>query len=424
MLSLKSPNSKIMWSIKLVLIIVTLLSIANFTFEYGVKIISEQKTIDFPSFYWASDALFNHNVSPYDFNYLQSNTEKKIFPFLYPPPSVILFYPLSFFEYKNALIIYSIINHLAIIAAIFLLIKIFNYKYLSIQSLLLIIIIYNSYPLVENIYSGQVSVIVLVFLLIFILLRDTFQTIACFALALAIILKMYPIVILPVLLINKKYKLLIKTTSLLLLLTLGSTLFIPSFVWNDWLVNVVPSGGYGEYPEGLTDVSLFDNKGVNGVFAEILIKQDPSKITNYPVFAKAATYGICIGLVIITFLVVYKYIDQNDREALEKIVFVTLPLIFLIAPFSWTHHIITIYPTVIYLLMIYYQASLKKINLQMLFMILVILIIFKTSTVIEIFAAISLLWLMMLDVIIKQKSLLPSPQVVLQPSELPDLAAH
>ncbi|GAA5526733.1 glycosyltransferase family 87 protein [Herpetosiphon gulosus] len=420
MLSLKSPNSKIMWSIKLILIIVTLLSIANFTFEYGVKITSEQKTIDFPSFYWASDALFNHHVSPYDFNYLQSNTEKKIFPFLYPPPSVILFYPLSLFEYKNALVIYSIINHLAIIAAIFLLIKIFNYKYLSIQSLLLTIIIYNSYPLIENIYSGQVSVIVLVFLLIFILLKDTFQTIACLALALAIILKMYPVVILPVLLINKKYKLLITTTSLLILLTLGSTLFIPSFVWNDWLVNVVPSGGYGEYPEGLTDVSLFDNKGVNGVFAEILIKQDPSKVMNYPVFAKAATYGICIALVIITFLVVYRYIDQNDRKALEKIVFVTLPLIFLIAPFSWTHHIITIYPTIIYLLMIYFQASLKKPKLQMLFIILIILIIFKTSTVIEIFAAISMLWLLMLETIIKQKSLLPSPQIALQPSELHD----
>lgn len=420
MLSLTSPNSKIMWSIKLILIIVTLLSIANFTFEYGIKITSEQKTIDFPSFYWASDALFNHSISPYDFNYLQSNTEKKIFPFLYPPPSAILFYPLSLFEYKNALVIYSVINHLAIIAAIFLLIKIFNYKCLSIQSLLLTIIIYNSYPLVENTYSGQVSVIVLVFLLIFVLLKDRFQTIACLALALAIILKMYPIVILPVLLINRNYKLLIKTTSLLLLLTLGSTLFIPSFVWKDWLVNVVPSGGYGEYPEGLTDVSLFDNKGVNGVFAEILIKQDPAKIANYPVFAKAATYSICIGLVIITFFVVYRYIDQNAREALEKIVFVTMPLIFLIAPFSWTHHIITIYPTVIYLLMIYFQDSLKKLNLQMLFMILVILIIFKTSTVIEIFAAVLMLWLLMLEVIIKQKSL----QIALQPSESPDLAAN
>lgn len=424
MLSLTSPNSKIMWSLKLILIIVTLLSIANFTFEYGVKIISEQKTIDFPSFYWASDALFNHNVSPYDFNYLQSNTEKKIFPFLYTPPSVILFYPLSLFDYKSALIIYSIINHLAIIVAVFLLIKIFNYKYLSIQSLLLTIIIYNSYPLVENTYSGQVSVIVLVFLLIFILLKDKFQTIACLALALAIVLKMYPVVILPVLLINKNYKLLIKTTSLLILLTLGSTLFIPSFVWKDWLVNVVPSGGYGEYPEGLTDVSLFDNKGVNGVFAEILIKQDPAKITNYPVFAKAATYGICIGLVIITFFVVYRYIDQNDREALEKIVFVTMPLIFLIAPFSWTHHIITIYPTVIYLLTIYFQDSLKQLNLRVLFMLLVILIIFKTSTVIEIFVAVSLLWLMMLDVIIKQKSLLLHPQIAPRPSELPDLSTH
>lgn len=424
MLSLQSLNPKIIWSIKLILIIVILLSIKNLTFDYGVKITKEQKTVDFPSFYWASDALFNHNISPYNFNYLQSNTEKKIFPFLYTPPSVILFYPLSLFEYKDALVIYTIINHLAIILAIFLLIKFFRYKYLSIHSLFLTFVIYNSYPLIENMYSGQVSIFVLIFLLIFLLLRYKFQTIACLALVLAIILKMYPVVILPVLLINKKYKLLIKTTILLLLLALGSTLFIPSFVWKDWLVNVVPSGGYGEYPEGLTDLSLFDNTGVNGIFTEILIKRNSAKIADYPLFAKAATYSICLALVAITFFVVYKYIKKDDHEALEKIVFVTMPLIFLIAPFSWTHHIITIYPTVIYLLMIYYQDSIKKPNIQIVFIILILLIIFKISTVFEVFTAILTLWILMLEMIIKQKSLLLSPQVILQPSEVHDLATN
>lgn len=408
MLRANLVNPKLRRLILPILIIVVLLSVVNFTFEYGVKLANEQKTVDFPSFYWASDALFNHNVSPYDFTYLQSKTEKKIFPFLYPPPSTLLFYPLSLFEYKDALIIYTIINHSSILISIILIVKLFNFKYFSIQLLLLTFVIYTSYPSIENMYSGQVSNIVLILLLLFIILRDKLQTLGCFALALAIILKMYPIVVLPVLLLTKNYRLFARTTLLLIFITLSSLLIIPDFVWKDWLFNIVPTGGYGEYPIGLTDVHLFDNKGVNGVFAELLIKQDSSRISTYPVAAKVATYIICIFLTLVTFFVTYKYINQHDRDAIQKIIFVTMPLIFLIAPFSWTHHSITLYPTILYLMVVYCQSSMLKLDFRLILLLLGIVVIFKVSGVLEVFGVVLMLWLMMLDVIIKQRSLVPT----------------
>ncbi len=154
MLTPVKGNSAILRFIKPTLIIIAIVSFIQFTVIYGFMVAITKNMTDFPSFYWASDAFFNQGISPYNIKIIQSYFDKTIFPFIYIPPSILLFYPLSLMNYNNAFIVYLFINHIALLFFVLLLIKYFNIKLLSNQSLLLIIMIYNAHPILLNIDYG------------------------------------------------------------------------------------------------------------------------------------------------------------------------------------------------------------------------------------------------------------------------------
>ncbi|MFD3164786.1 glycosyltransferase family 87 protein [Herpetosiphon sp. NSE202] len=382
------------------LIITAIVSFIQFTITYGIIVGLEKQTLDFPSFYWASDVLFNHNISPYDVDYIQKYTGLAVFPFAYAPPSIIFFYPFSLLNYDSALILHLIMNHIFIIIFILLLNKIFRYKILSHQSLLLIIMIYNSYPMMQNVYFGQINIFIIVFLLLFVICEHDYPVLSSIMLSFAIIIKLYPIIILLILLISKKYKIFINTIISIVTISIISAITIPKFVWKDWILDIVPNGGYGKSPKGFSDPSYSYNKSFNGLFSRIFTKQqDAYQLMDYPLLAKIFTYSICILLCGITFFVVYKYL--NDNQAIKKIVLTTMPLLFMIAPVSWNLHLITLYPTIIYLFDTYYHKFMKKINIGF---ILIILTIFAFSSQSDLDISlffVFMLWVMMLEVLIE-----------------------
>ncbi len=416
MLNPSTGNSTIVRFIKPTLVMVAIFSFIKFIIIYGINIAVNKNTLDFPSFYWASDALFNNNISPYNIDYIQKNTGLAVFPFIYPPPSIIFFFPMSLFTYDQAFLINLLTNHLAMLVFIGLLIKIFNFAYFSYQSILITILAYTSYPFMQNVYLGQINTYIIIFILLFLLMRHKYENIACTLLAISIIVKMYPAFILPLLIFNKDYRILIKTSFIIIFTTIISAFAIPRFVWQDWLLNIIPSGGYGKYPKGLLQTASAYNQSLNGLFARIFTDQEDSYQLIYnPSLGAALTYVCCGFVFLITLFVTAKYIDKNAKDALEKIVFVTMPLIFLIAPFSWSVHIVTIYPTMIYLIKIAYEHQSKLAGLQFLFLIAVMILFF--SPIVSSFClwAIFIVWLMMLNVIIKQRSLRPTltpPQLV------------
>lgn len=406
MLNPSTGNATIVRFIKPILVLVALFSFIKFIIIYGINIAIHKSTLDFPSFYWASDALFNNNISPYNIDYIQKNTGLAVFPFIYPPPSIIFFFPMSLFTYDQAFLINLLLNHLAMILLIGLLVKIFEFAYFSYQSILITILVYTSFPFMQNVYLGQINTYIIIFVLLFLIMRHKYENIACILLGISIIVKMYPAVILPLLLFNKDYRILIKTSWVIVFTTIIAAFAIPSFVWQDWWLNIIPSGGYGKYPKGLLQTASVYNQSLNGLFARIFTNQEDSYQLIYnPSLGTALTYVCCGFLFFITLFVTAKYINKNAKDALEKIVFVTMPLIFLIAPFSWSVHIVTIYPTMIYLIKIAYEHQSKLAGVQLLFLIAVMILFF--SPIVSTFClwAIFIIWLLMLNVIIKQRSL-------------------
>ncbi|MBM7845097.1 glycosyltransferase family 87 protein [Herpetosiphon giganteus] len=426
MLTPVKGNATILRFIKPTLIMIALGSFIQFTAIYGFMVAFAKDMTDFPSFYWASDAFFNQGVSPYNIEVIQSYFDKTIFPFLYVPPSILLFYPLSLMSYNNAFIVYLVINHIALLFFVLILINYFDIKLLSNNALLLIILIYNSQPILLNIYYGQINLFVIISLLLFVMLRNKMQFVACTFLALATIIKMYPIIIILILLVTRKYKIFMQTMLALSLIIGTSMIFIPKFVWQDWFFTVVPTGSYGESPKGLPAISQIHNQGFNGFFARVFTYQEDSyNIMNYPWLAKISTYSVCAVVFAITVFIFYKYLNINHDDIIEKIVFATTPLIFLIAPLSWIHHIILVYPTIIYLFKIYYAEYPVKMNIRFIGInsIAVCLSLFQLGIPrIQALPLVFIVWVMMLEVIIKQQSLQSSASQ--SQAQLIDVASH
>ncbi len=89
--------------------------------------------VDFPSFYYASKLSFENDLTPYS----QTNwklvkplhTDGELFPFLYPPPSLVIFRPFIFFDYQTAQSMMLWLNHALILVFFYLFfIKILNSK--------------------------------------------------------------------------------------------------------------------------------------------------------------------------------------------------------------------------------------------------------------------------------------------------------
>ncbi len=161
------------------------------------------------------------------------------------------------------------------------------------------------------------------------MLRNKMQFIACTFLALATIIKMYPIIIILILLVTRKYKIFMKTILAISLIIGTSMIFIPKFVWQDWFFTVVPTGSYGESPKGLPAISQIHNQSFNGFFARLFTQQEGSyHIMNYPWLAKISTYSVCAVIFAITVSIFYKYLRIDRDDIIEKIVFATTPLIF------------------------------------------------------------------------------------------------
>lgn len=95
----------------------------DFILHYGVYRLSSAN-IDFPSFYYGARAAFELGLSPYRFGVWRvlqkSYTGGVLYPYIYPPPSLLFFYPLSLLDYETAKVVLLALNHLLIMVFLYL----------------------------------------------------------------------------------------------------------------------------------------------------------------------------------------------------------------------------------------------------------------------------------------------------------------
>ncbi len=335
-----------------VLTLLFLLLYLPFVYDYGFRYLRASYT-DFPSFYWAAHMAFVEGRSPYDFQHLEqlaSGSTPHVYPYLYPPTSLLTFYPFTFFSYTTAKIVMLAINHVMVL--LFLHLFLFRIKQLGEQPVLVafgLVYVFAYYPIPVTLHHGQVNLVVLWLLCLAWYALKTTRPARHIAwpLSLAILVKSTPALVLVYLGVKKQYRAVMLTLALLALYAVVALILLPWQVWGEWLTRIAPSGGYGRVPLDLFSPAAPWNQSINGFTARLFLENEFSQ----PLFPSATLgrivpYTLCIALLMITLLPMRRLASRGPiNRHLEAEFSLVLAAMFLVSPASWEHHLVWLLPS-------------------------------------------------------------------------------
>lgn len=312
---------------------------------------------DLPSFYSASVNVFRHGESPYDRERLQLSMGQDVYvyPYLYPPPSLLVFFPLSALDYTDARHTVLLINHSIFLALLWVIpwCLLRAWPRYGVSSAFAFAFVYSLtfYPVVVTLNHGQVNILLLAFLILFWLLaRAGNPVLAALFLALAVLLKTYPLIIVPMLFVIGRWRECVYTGAWLGLVSIVSFVILPDGIWHDWLTNVLPAAGYTHIPAGLFSPAAVWNQSLNGFFARAFTE---SKWSN-PVLvdanlARLLTYTAAALIAAVSGTAAWRSCRVH-ADSLDRTLLVALPAMYLLAPFSWEHHLVYLLPSILMLI--------------------------------------------------------------------------
>ncbi len=322
-------------------------------------------SVDLPSFYYAARAAFSDGVSPYTpstWQSLQRQLGQPVFPFLYPPSSLLFFLPYSWFSYDFVKAAVLVVNHLSLLALLYLLLlRILHVGMpadrpgparpgapLAGWPLLPLLILYmlQFHPVAVTLDHGQINLTVLLLLSLFwIALRERRrEALTALPLAGAILLKNYPAIFLPLLVLRRRWRAAAWATAYVAAVMGLSWFVVPRQAWRDWVRLVLPTGGYGQDPLGLLPPAMPWNQSVNGFAARLFLNpteapaaQTPWAAKALPLAAAAVVLGVLVWLAV-------RLTRRRETRYLNDEFATALLAMFLVAPLSWEHHLVFVLP--------------------------------------------------------------------------------
>lgn len=317
--------------------------------------------VDFPSFYYAAKLSFENDLMPYN----NSNwklikplyTEGELFPFLYSPPSLLVFRFFTFFDYATAKSIMLWLNHALILLFLYLFfIKILNLEPDNLYLVPAILFLYLFYPLSLTLSNGQVGLWVLISIcLTWWATKEKWHPLwIALPLVFGIFLKIYPILLLAVFLVRRDYRTILYVMALLIAVSAVATFLLPVGIWQDWVVSVF-SKGYAREVGGVMTATPA-NQSINAFTTRLFYGRNQrfDRLLRPPQWADRAPY-ILSGLVVLASLAATWWLAKKgpgDPQALNIQFCIWILAIFLVAPFSWNHHLVHVLPA-IYLSVLY-----------------------------------------------------------------------
>lgn len=320
---------------------------------------------DFPSFYYGAYAAFVAGESPYNTVLLTDLADQRVFPFLYPPPALLLFAPLTLMPFEIARGVFLAFNHGMVLAmlglVLFGLLRLHPDRHAPAIAFAVVFVL-AFHPLFIHLRHGQVNLLLGVLLVLaWLALRHERPAAAGACLALAVLVKTYPVLIVPLLVLRRRVQEAAWTVGFLAAATLVALAVLPGATWSDWYLNVLPAGGYGAFASasanqattwpggGTLDPAGIENASINGLVSRLLTAneyEDPLWVA--PRLAKALTYAACLLVLLATAWTVWRSAAGRRAEP-DVVMLLALPAMFLVAPLSWEHHLVYLLPVVIVL---------------------------------------------------------------------------
>lgn len=338
----------------LIVFVATLITAALISFIPRDKLMPPS---DFYSFHAAAQLAVQGEISPYrheNFQFYAAETGlTDIFPFLYMPQALVVLEPLGFLPRETAQSVFMALSVLATaLSAALILVWIgqrtWLYRDWSLYAPVFLI------PLFFSFLTGQINFLVLSGLMLCLLSleRRLPASVGGIGLGFAIVLKAYPALFLPYLFLTGRRDLCAYALIPLAALGAAALALYPFEWWKDWLA-VTLTGSYGHSPAGLYPAGISGNLSWNGVVSRLFPLGAPQ--------TALLGYGGALALISST---LWRALQPIAPKQLATLLLI---LIFLIAPLSWGHHFVFLFPALLWLADAAEDAKEKPVSRYLLF---------------------------------------------------------
>ena len=322
-----------------------------------------QPAVDFPPIYSATKVTFDQHRSPYGENAFAEQAlalGRPVPPYIYPPPSLLLMYPLHFFSYDTAKALMLVVNHLCLLfATIFLFRRLFREDFTGARNqftaafVIIYILLFD--PAVVTLHLGQVNLLLLVGICFTwnAVKRNASAVAIALPLSLAIVVKTYPVLLLPLLVFRRRYKAAALTVGLFALYCVASYLLLPKDIWSDWLTKVMPAGSEAHAGPWNQNIRAFLARAfAPNPFTQPLVEW-PGIVKPLIIALSLPVFGASIWATLRV------AVRPDTARSVDVQMSLVLFMIFLIAPLSWEHHFVYLLPSLILVLLMLLSGEIR-----------------------------------------------------------------
>jgi alpha-1,2-mannosyltransferase len=249
--------------------------------------------------------------------------------YLYPPLTIILFLPLTVFSVTSAEKIWLVLSILLFILSLWILFKFLRISWRSYEGLAYSICCLVFFPFKFTLGMGQINMVILFFLILFLYFYEKQKTLSGLFLTVAIFIKISPLLFLGELFLRKQWNILFGVVVTALCLSIMSLFMFP-LPTAYYISSILPSISQA-WPTAYYNQSLTGFLGRLPVMAYMLI---------------IARSLIVLGVLVITSVIVKKYEKERNQLLVLSSIF---PVLLIISSFSWQHHFILLIPSYIIL---------------------------------------------------------------------------
>jgi len=269
-------------------------------------------------------------------------------PFIYPPFFAILMKPLAHLSFSSAAIAWNAVIVLLLAGAVLLSMDLGGMRTSGRMTLILGVGAFSYYPIVDGLHMGQIDC------LIFFLLAASFWLLAknrtvfsALSLAVATLIKLTPVIAIPLLIIHRHWRWLAAYFA-----WLGALLIFS--VWQaGWAVH--EQFWHSVLPRIACGAPICENSSLIGYVQELYLGRVPDALSapsSLPMYACAASRSV--ALAVYCLMLVRFYLKRTNESLVRDLILMAL-LGISIAPIAWWH-----YYTIALLPFIYLWGKLKS----------------------------------------------------------------
>jgi alpha-1,2-mannosyltransferase len=202
-----------------------------------------------------------------------------------------------------------------------------------------------SFAALDTLATGQINFVALMFICLALaaLRQKAPSWEIALPLSIAIVLKTYPVLLLLPLLLRRRFRAIIYTCFLFAAFAVFATLVLPAHIWRSWFIEVLPLGGYAN---NRIPAAFCWNQSINAFVMRLFQEEYFSKAPlPYPLLAKPVTIVLVLLVIGATVFFSFRGSRQRTQETSgDEDIAAFLLMIYLIAPLSWDHHLVYIFP--------------------------------------------------------------------------------